>query len=206
MAKIPSGSKEPQKKQVSSEDRFEEIKKDPQFPDFIKQLVLTNSLKSDDVDSLPLRQQREIVNKFWAWKQAGAPGLQMAHLAFAKPVVQKVYRIKHLGKQFLAFIGNKGKEGITDVVTYGQKQVTDPETHQIKFIEDKDNIIKKEPKYTIPYTESKARELMDMALETSVSPTFYFLRGKRKIQVTNHENFFGEFDSLMEKADEGRVI
>lgn len=204
MTKKSSGSNEPQKTKSSD---IGKLKEDKDFQEFIKNMKLTNQL-AEAPEDLPIRQQRELINKFWAWDKAGKPGLQMPDFDSTRPQIVKVYRIKELGKQYLAYVNEKSeKVGIETKKIYGTKQLQDPDdVSKTKTVEDKDNLLKTDVKYTIPYAESKAKEFIEMALETYPNPTFYFIRKPRKVSVTETDNFTGDFDDLMKKANKGEII
>lgn len=188
--------------------RFEELQKHERFPEFLQMLKLTDRNFTGDFDDLSLKQQREVINKFWAWLESNAPGLQMPELKAKKVRIDKIYRVKEYGKQFLFYVDENGqKVGLELKKIFGTKEVMDAEDpKKKKTVEDLDNLVRTDKKYTIPYTEAKSKELMQIAEQTSVQPTLYFLRGNRKIQVTEPENFTGDFDELMKKSNKGEVI
>ena len=114
----------------------------------------------------------------------------------------RVSRRKIFGKQFLTYIisGRDSPDGIELIPSYSKVKING------KIIEDKTQIVSTKPRYTIPFTKTKAEELVKRCIEESETPEFTFKYGGKTISIRNPENFTGDFDEMVKRAAKGESV
>lgn len=128
------------------------------------------------------------------WVSAGRPAAEMPKIVTEKVIPRKLYRIKHLGKQYFYFRDTRD-------VLHGQETVKTPikaRQHDDRTGKDIEWIARyrETPKYTREFNKADAEKLAKQALAECVDPTFYVKEGDRKVQVTP-EQFVGDFDKVL---------
>ena len=210
MERIPSPHKkntnntEPEIK-TGAEGELKDLIQTDDFKKFIKVQEAIGEIEEGlDVLSLDDEEARKIVADYHGWVNAGKPKPQLSKEA--KGRIEKIRRItrrKHLGNQYITYIVDRKDQavGLEWKFTYAKIKQQDG-----SFIEDKDTIVAREPKYTIPYTEKESKRLIERCQKEAVNPQFAFAMAGRTVTVNEVSNFTGNFDELMKKASKGEVI
>lgn len=193
---------------------YEKLTEDKEFKRFLQMKILSDSLKADSPDDLTLKQKRELVNEFNSWKKSGMPSVSMPETKQLKThVINKIYRIKQLGEQFMFYVDGEGNHiGREERTEYALIDEISPEGKKTgKKIEDKGQILDRQWVFKMPYKKEKAEELVKQALETSLNPTFYFgkvVKNKfsEKISIEEPENFTGNFDEILKRSRKGEIV
>lgn len=181
-----------------NERKFEALKNTEDFADFITVQIATGQIARSDLASLSERDQDKLADSYELWVSKGRPRPKLAAEDKVEvPKIQKIYRIKHNGNQFLAAVveGRKGKLGVEMDPIYGKI-----DNEKGEKVDDTSIIIGYKPRYTEPYTDAKARELLAKAKRYSDQVSLYFKMNTISIVVNHEENFTGDFDALMKKA------
>lgn len=152
---------------------MEEITSTEDFKKFCSMLYVTDQL-SKDFDELSTDDQRDIVNKFYLWKDKGSPKAEMPKLKDDKvDVITMLCRIKYRGTQYLYYETDDGRTvGREDINTYAQTEELDENGQPTGKMVDTNVITKSEPKFTIPYTKELGDKYLNMAIKNDAVVKF----------------------------------
>ena len=134
--------------------------------------------------------------EFHTWVKAGSPRPKMPVLVTIEdPIPQKLYRIKHMGRQKIFWRDTKnvmhGKEFIKAPI---MKIVKDAQTGEdMEVVERYDQKVN----YTIDYTKVLGEKLLDDAIDRCFNPTFYVIAGEKAL--VGPKEFNTDFDQLLDK-------
>lgn len=182
----------------SQQRKFDALKNTEDFADFITVQIATGKLRRSDLTDMSERDQDRLADAYEVWVSKDRPRPQLAAEDKVEvPRIQKIYRIKENGVQQIAYVaeGIKDKVGLELDPIYGT--IDDEKGNKV---EDPSIIIGHKRRYTIPYTDSLAKELIEKAKRHSDTVALYFKMNTINIRVQHEENFTGDFDALMKKA------
>jgi hypothetical protein len=162
--------------------------------EFVVFAKATQMIPSDaDTESFSESEQSDLVARFKQWIQKGKPAA-INPLADEEPEkILRVTRLRIFGRQKLTAIV-KGKDlpmGIELVPQY--RKYTD----NGKENTDTTKVIANTRKYNIDYTEKFARELVTRCEKEAEHLQLTFKDGGRTIYIRNKENFFKDFDQVL---------
>jgi hypothetical protein len=181
-----------------TKSRFDEIKSTDDFADFITVQIATGRIQRSDLADLSIPEQDKLADAYEIWVSKGRPRPIMAKEDSVEvPKIQKIYRIKDKGRQFLACVieGQSGKLGVELDPIYGKTDGKNGEK-----VDDTSIITGHTKRHTIPYTDALAREMLAKAKRYNDQVQLYFKMNTINILVNHEENFTGDFDVLMKKA------
>lgn len=188
----------------SQETTIEEITSQEDFKQFIAMMEVTGQV--EDFDKVSTDEQRDIINKFYLWKEKGSPKAEMPKLKDdTEEEILKIYRVKHRGTQYIWYMTKEGKRvGLEYDVTYAEEDewVDGKMTgNKIKT----DIVLDRKPRYTMEYTKELGEELLAKAHKYNDNPSCYFVNGpNNKVKVDDPETEFNvdgrEMLKLMARA------
>jgi hypothetical protein len=193
------------KNQKVKETTIEEITSQEDFKQFLSMMEVTSK---DWIpwEELSTDSQRDIINKFYLWKDRGSPKAEMPTLKEDKEdEILKLYRVKHRGVQYIWYMTKDGRRvGMHYVHTYA----TEDEWVDGKMTGNKvqtETIISSEPKYEWEYTKELGEKLLALATKYNDFPSCYFVNGpNNKVKCGDPETEFNvdgkEMIRLMAKA------
>jgi hypothetical protein len=189
---------------VKEETTIEEITSQEDFKQFIAMMEVTGQI--EDFDKLATDAQRDVINKFYLWKEKGSPKAEMPTLKDDKEdEILKLYRVKHRGVQYIWYMTKDGRRvGMHYVHTYA----TEDEWVDGKMTGNKvqtETITSSEPKYEWEYTKELGEKLLALATKYNDFPSCYFVNGpNNKVKCSEPETEFNvdgkEMLKLMAKA------
>jgi len=170
-------------------------------------LVTTGQLRSDQIETLSQEDKEKMMEGFAAWIKAGKPKPEFPKAAKKTlTVIEKVYRARDKGEEFLYFIkqGSSEPVGIEKIPIYRKVerdgQMVDDKSLQTGIIQ----------RYTHRYSEADAEKLVRKALRDTSNPKLYLVEGiadsKVKIRIREPDNFYRDFDELMTLVRSGKPI
>ncbi len=183
---------------------FEELAKSRDFKKFIKIQETIGDIDDLDLETLTEDGIRKLTTDYHGWVNAGRPKPHLTKEAQGKmEKILSLTRIKYLGKQYLTYLldGADESSGIKYETTYAKIPQGDG-----SLIEDMSTIIKREPRYKIPFEKATAKKLMERCNNESIRPKLYFVLGGKTYTINNPENFTGNFDELIVKAQRKEII
>ena len=146
-------------------------------------------------DSEKLRDVYEV------WKEEGSKKqFDFQKLLDKVPKILKIYRRKWKGNQFISYVakGQSEQVGMKTDIVYGENGAGE---------EDQSVIISRNRYPTIEYNEKLARKILEKAKRwLGDEVQLHFIFQSRNITVHKEENFFGDFDKLVENALEKKII
>jgi hypothetical protein len=169
---------------------IEEITSQEDFKSFIAMMEVTGQI--ENFDKLATDDQRDVINKFYLWKEKGSPKAEMPQLKDDKEdEILKLYRVKHRGTQYIWYMTKDGRRvGLEYDITYAEED----EWVDGKMTGNKvktNTVIERKPKYTIEYTKEKGEELLELAYKYTDYPTCYFVNGpNNKVKVSEPDTEF----------------
>lgn len=154
-----------------------------------------------DFENVSQEEKRIFDNKVWQWVKAGKPKAKLPEIANKEVSITMLVREKSLGKQYLWFRTDDEQEiGREKTFEYPKQEVIDNKgipTGDVVEDTSKDPI-KEYDKFTIPYTDKKASELVLKAIESSVEPKFVFRKGRIIAQMEDSQHFLeSDFDQII---------
>lgn len=180
-------------------DETAQIIQDPKFLDFLTSLEITGQIR--DKTKLTPEEERDAINKFAIWKSKGMPAPQMPDLTTEEDSIQKLYRVKYLGKQYIYYIKPDGSEVGREYIAIFKKTPEIIDGKPTGKMIDSDVLDKFSERFTIDYTKDIGEKLVSQAFRTVPHPTFYMRQGMNKILVNNpEEEFNADFDKIMKIA------
>lgn len=188
MVKEPSASEEAQ--------TYDDYFKQEDFKDFLRILAITEGVP----DKLTEVEKEKIVDKYQIWVSQDRPKPSLPKgVQSGVEEILRIYRRKWKGKQYISYLvkGQSEQIGMKTDIVYGKNQ--DQE-------EDKSIIISRDRYPTIEYSEKEARKILAKAKRYNSEVKLYFVFQTMTIAIQNEENFFGEFDKLVEKAMKKEII
>lgn len=188
MVTKPSASEEAQ--------TYEDFYKEEDFKDFLRILAVTEGVP----DKLTEVDKEKIVDKYqiWVTQERPKPSFPKAVQSGVEEIL-RIYRRKWKGKQYISYLvkGQAEQVGMKTDIVYGKNQ--DDE-------EDRSIIISRDRYPTIEYNEKEARKLLAKAKRYNSEVKLLFVFQTMTMVVHNEENFFGDFDKLVEKAMKKEII
>jgi hypothetical protein len=170
---------------------MEEITSQEDFKKFVSIMEVTEQIES--FDSLDTDSQREVINKFYLWKEKGSPKAEMPKIKDDKEdEILALHRVKAQGDQFIWYVCKDGKVVGKDwVYEYAQEEDVDESGNPLgTFHDDTRRILKRTPKYTVPYNKEVGKKLLDIANKYSDEPICIFEMGKKKVGVGDPQGMF----------------
>jgi hypothetical protein len=166
-----------------------------EFKEFINILRVTEGFPEKPTDE----EKAVAMDKYLVWTDSGKP---RPTLGDKKPEVQKItriYRRKANGKQYLSYVveGKSEQIGMETEITYGKTPSGD---------EDKTIVIERKRFPNKEYKEKEAREILKKAKRYTENVKLRFVFLGSVIPIHNEDNFFGDFDGLIEDSRKGKVI
>jgi hypothetical protein len=145
---------------------IEEITSQEDFKQFLSMLEVT----SEDWtpwDDLSSDAQRDIINKFYLWKEKGSPKAEMPKLKDEKEdVITMLCRFKHRGIQYLYYETDDGRTiGREDIIQYAQEPELDENNQPTGKMINNNVVVKWDYKYTIQYDAKIGKEYLEKALK-----------------------------------------
>jgi hypothetical protein len=187
MVRKPSGE--------SPQTEFDSLYETEDFKDFLRILAVTEGVpdKLEEVD------KEKIVDKYNAWVKGDRPRPSLPKSVGGIEKITRIYRRKAKGTQFISYLveGKHEQEGMKTDIVYGKNQ--DGE-------EDRTLIVGRNRYPTIEYTEKMARDLLKKAKRYNDDVKLYFVYQTMTIAVKNEENFFGDFDKIIERAMKKEIV
>ena len=153
----------------------------------------------EKTENLNPEEERVLQNKCWAWIQSGKPAAVLPKMSVAKEVILKVYRVKKLGVQYLKWRNQDGVQGVEYTHTYEQVREIIDNKPTGNMIDNLKKILTTSEKLIEKYEKVRGQELVEIALKTTLEPSFYFVHSKGvggKIKV-DAEDFNGDFDGIV---------
>ena len=183
---------EAEKKISDAEKKLEDSE---DFQDFLRILAVTEGVP----EKLDAIEKAKILDKYEVWVNDGRP---RPSLGDKKPKVEKIlriYRRKHKGEQYLSYVveGKSEQVGMKTDVIYGKLP---------DGTEDTSLVIGHNRYPTIKYNEKHAREVLEKAKRYTEKVDLRFVFQANVITIHNEENFFGDFDGLIQKSFAREVI
>lgn len=185
---------------------IEEITSQEDFKAFIAMMEVTGQFEDKTFDDMSTDDQRNVVNKFYLWKEKGSPKAEMPVLKDDKvDEIISLYRTKHRGEQYIWYVTKDGKTVGKDYVhTYAQQEDIDENGKPLgTFHDDLKTITSSEPKYLTPYTKELGEEYLNLAFKYNDLPVFVFEIGGRRFGIDNpHVDFNCDGDRMMDITQE----
>ncbi len=189
----------------TKEVTIEEISSQEDFKQFVAMMEVTGQLKN--FDELALDEQREVINKYYLWKDKGSPKAEMPKLKDEKEhEILKLYRVKHRGIQYLWYMTTDGQRiGLDYEEIHNQEDEYDENNQPTGRKTEGKTIVDRKPHYTIEYTKQKGEELLALASKYNDYPNCYFVNGpNNKVKCSDPETEFNvdgkEMIKLMAQA------
>ena len=170
---------------------MEEITSQEDFKQFIAMMEVTGQIES--WDALDSDSQRDVVNKFYLWKEKGSPKAEMPQLKDDKEYeILSLYRTKYRGEQFIWYVTRDSKTvGKEWVHEYAQEADLDENRNPTgTFHDDTRTITKRTPKYLTPYTKELGEQLLNLAFKYNDQPICVFELGSRRVGVVDPLDMF----------------
>lgn len=181
---------------ASEEAQYEQLFAKEDFKDFLRILAVTEGVP----DKLSETDKEKIVDKYLIWVTQGRtkPSFPKSIQSGVEEIL-RIYRRKWKGKQYLSYVvkGQSEQIGMTTDIVYGKNQ--DQE-------EDRSIVISRDRYPTIEYTEKEARKVLAKAKRYNDNVQLLFVFMTSTITIHNEDNFFGDFDSLIERAAKKEII
>jgi uncharacterized protein YqkB len=168
---------------------------------FVKMQMATGRLPDDyNVEKISDAQKRDLITDYNKWVEQGRPKPEMPKLAkTAQEKILRVYRRRSFNQEFLTAVvdGKDVQIGVELIPVYAKNY----------GIEDRTNQIGTDHKYTIPYTEQKARELVERCKKEAKSPKLYIKdESGPTFRIKIEDNFFKPFDEVINAALQRKII
>lgn len=183
-----------EKKPEQESQKLADLLQTQAFQQFLMKEIVTGNLKQDFTPAkLSTEQERELVTNYNVWVDDGRPMPQMPERKKKAPEkILRVYRRREFMAEFLTAVvdGRALHMGVELVPTYGKLPNGEP---------DHSTVIAHEKKYTLEYSEAKAKELIARCRKESKSPKFFFVEGTLTVPIKNIENFTRPFDEVLNK-------
>lgn len=173
------------------------------FKSYIQYRLLEGTISESPLE-MPQGSQQAFLRAYHKWIDAGKPRpkLPKSLQENGVTIIDKVYREKFYGEQYLWYITEDGKKHGKEMIPVYEKKEVDGE-----IIEDTDRIVKHDKKLSIKYNKREAEKLMEQTFSTSSNPRFYIIENLIKGEITNPKvNMFEDFDELMTKVKTGQTI
>jgi hypothetical protein len=169
---------------------IEEITSQEDFKQFIAMMEVTGQI--DNFDKLSTDDQRDVINKYYLWKEKGSPKAEMPKLKDdTEEEILKLYRVKHRGVQYIWYMTKEGKRvGLEYDVTYAEEdEWVDGKMTGNKITTDV--VLDRKPRYTMEYTKALGEELLAKAYKYNDNPSCYFVNGpNNKVRCDDPEAEF----------------
>lgn len=178
-------------------------KTDADFDEFVVFAQAVGMLRSDTkINKLTEDEIKELQPRFKQWISKGKPEAVNPLEDEEPEKLLRLSRIKEFGKQWITCIisGHDTPVGIKKIPTYRKYKMNG------RLLEDKTMVISTKDEYTIPFTKTKAEELVKRCQEESEKPGYTFKQGGKTITIRNPENFVGDFDDVIRKSSKGEPV
>lgn len=192
----------PKQAKPPATDEEQDITETKDFAKFIRTQQAVDKLSEDfDIDEISDAEKRDIITNYNAWVKQGRPKPQMPKpKTDDEEKILRVYRRRSFDSEWLTMVtlGQAVQKGIKLIPKYAVGGDGKPDTT---------NQIGTDRKYTIPYSEAKAKELVTRCKKESSSPKFYIKdENGPTFRVRFETNFYRPFDELMQEAISGKPI
>jgi len=179
------------KTQEAEDSNFDE----KEFKEFLNILRITEEFPDTPTDE----EKAVSIDKYLAWVEDGKPKPSLGERAPKVEKILRLYRRKANGKQYLSYVveGKSEQVGMATDITYGETPGGQ---------EDRSLIIGRTRHPTIPYNEKEARALLKKAKRYTESVQLRLVFLGQVITIHNEENFFKEFDEVIELVNQKKVV
>jgi len=166
---------------ISTKTFLEQFKESEDMQTFYKYKSVAGNYPQ--VEKFTPQQERDFTLEFNVWIDNNKPAPEMpAMKANLIPIPSQIYRVKHLGKQYLWYnLQNGGEVGREHV------PILDSDRH----------VVGEDIVYTIPYTKAEAERLLQEAQDKARTPSYGFEDSTHKYHVSAEDFTKDDFDSII---------